>query len=266
MDRGVVHRTCVMLLFLTLLVLVSARTINTSSAISASATVTTGLEKGLVISANVILKGLPCPSFSELKAANFTLVGTIVYSWFGDWEWKKIGEWINAARSGGFSVFVNFWAEPKTAMTWIKRLVSMGVDVIVWDEPISRYNVAQSQLLSVIKAGLKAKASLLFVINEYQSANISTLYKWTAPYPSVRIATDSYSDKTVIDLGINLALKYGKTPLSWLIFCVDEMEFPCYKALSEWISYVKARNLGALFWLVDSAGTWQAQWQQVAGF
>ena len=227
-------------------------------------------EKGIVFGSDVVLKGLPSPSFADLRQAGFTLVGTNTKSWYGSWEWDRVRAWLKSADDAGFRTFVNFWAEPNEAARTVKRLISMGVDVIVWDEPISRYNVGESQMQSVINTAImtpRHKSELLFIINEWDKDNVAKAYEWTAEYKSVVIATDDYGDKTVIDLGIKLAQQYGKTPFAWLIFSIDEREFPCYKALDEWIAYAKQRNLGGvLFWVVDSTGTWQTQWQKVAAF
>jgi hypothetical protein len=107
---------------------------------------------------------------------------------------------------------------------------------------------------------------LQFALTEYTSGNIADAYKWTANYPSARVATDSYNTKSIMDLGIFLADHYGKRPLVWLIFVPGSQSFDCYNNLPDWIDYVEQRGEDAFFWYADSNGNWQQKWPLVMNF
>jgi hypothetical protein len=228
--------------------------------------------KTIFLDHHVVVRGLPSPSFSELKKAGFTLVGTQVRAGWGTTEynsWTEVTTWISSAHKMGLRTFglIGIEAINVTAMIdVVVKAVSNGVDVIVLDELIARYAFNQTQLESIIVAGLNAKPTLEFIIVEYNPVQIRQAYLWTANYPSARIASDNYSDKTVIDLGANLAAQYGKIHLVWLIFSQGTSNFPSYVNLDSWIQYVKQTGLPTLFWQIDEQGTWQANWSKVAAY
>ena len=227
-----------------------------------------------MIDTRVVLRGLPSPTLPQLKQAGFTIVGIGVYSPndeyipFGDKEWNTLANWIKSAHQAGLKTFVHIQDDPRKYKVdqWISRAASMGVDVIHLDEMLARYNINAKQLQSLIQAGLKVKPNLLFIVTEYSAGRVSDAYTWTATYPAVRVATDNYDDKSVIDLGIQLAQKYGKKPLAWLIFSQGSTSFDTNVHLDDWIAYVKQRNVNAMFWFIDHRGTWQTQWQKVLAF
>ena len=156
-------------------------------------------------------------------------------------------------------------AEPTLAAELVRRAVSIGFDAVVLDELAANYNVTKAQLLSVIDAGLAMKADLAIIVTEYWYGDIKAAYSWTSNYPTVRVATDNYGDKSIIDLGIQQAQQYGKQPLVWLL-SANYLNTDCYANLDTWIAYVKQRNLETLFYSVDPSGSWQAQWSKVQAF
>jgi hypothetical protein len=205
------------------------------------------------------------PTFSALKSAGFSAVGTIAYSKWTSKEWNLAKTWIGSAKDAGFVTFINFWGDVDTSLKMVKLAAWAGVDVIALDELLGTRHFSQSQLLSVMEAGLRMNGNLSYIINEYGAADINNAYAWTVGYP-VQVATDNYSDKNVIDIGIQLAENYGRKPAAWLIFAKGSADFPCYLNLDEWVSYAKQRSLDVFFWYVDGQGTWQEQWEKVATY
>jgi hypothetical protein len=206
------------------------------------------------------------PSFTELKKAGFTHVGTIAYSEFGESEWSRMATWIRSVQKAGFVTFVNFWANATAAMEMAKSAAATGADMLALDELLGRYELNEQQLGLVIESALNVNPKLSFILNECVTVQITNAYAWTAKYASVRIATDSYNDKTQIDYGAQVASSYGKKSIAWLIFAKGSMDFDCYNHLDQWLAYAKERPVDVFFWLVDKDKTWTAQWEQVAGF
>lgn len=229
---------------------------------------TVSVEKGLTISSSYVLGDVSgAPSFSQLKQAGFTLIGTVAYSRFTSSDWRQVAYWVKSAHSAGFTTFIDYWAENlKTATDMTKQAASTGTDLIALDELLSSYHFKQKELQSTIETGLKVNPKLSFILNEFAADQVRNAYAWTTRYASVRIATDNYYDKMIIDLGIKLGSTYGKKPAAWLIFCKGSQNFDSYTHLTDWISYAKQRNIDTYFWGVDSAGTWTTQWQQVVAF
>ena len=222
--------------------------------------------KGLFFDPTVILSHLPTPSFADLVKAGFTLVGTQASRWFDTHDWDGIAPWIRAAHSAGLKVFVMIQAEPGTAAGFLETAVSIGADVIELDELLARYNTNETQLRSLIEAGLGLNPNLSFIVTEYYSWAVMNAYSWTSNYPSVRVATDNYGDKTIIDLGIQQAEIYGKQALAWLIFAQDDQPFNCLLYLDDWLAYVKQKDVDVLFYWIDPAGDWQTNWAKVQTF
>jgi len=226
-----------------------------------------GVEKGIVYSASYVVKGMGgAPTFSELKKAGFTFVGTIAYLDWKTKDWNQATKWIKSARDAGFVTFIDFWADANLAVDMAKRAASTGADILAFDEFLTYYHMSQIQLQTIINASLSVNSKLQFILNEPASDQVRNAYEWTAKYPFVRIATDHYYDKTIIDLGIQLSRTYGKKPAAWLIFAGGSESFDCSTHLDDWLTYVKQRQVDTLFWMVDKEGTWPAQWQKVAGF
>ena len=231
------------------------------------------LDKGLMISLEYLpgmLSGARFgPSFSELGLAKFNLVGTMVYGNNEPRTWDLITDWILAAHAAGFRTFVNLYGDETNVSTvaeFTRLAAYTGTDIVALDEVISIFNMTQPQLEAVIEAGLAANPRLRFIINEWSPDRVRNAYDWTAKYAPVSVATDNYYNKTVIDLGIQLAVRYGKRPISWLIFIKGSQDFDCSKNLDDWITYVETRQIGAMFWAIDTAGTWTSQWSKVVAF
>ena len=232
------------------------------------------LDKGLMISPEYLpgmLSGARSsgPLFSELALARFNLVGTMVYGSDDPHRWELVTKWILAAHATGFRTFVNLYGDGKNVSTvaeFTRLAASTGTDIVALDEVISIFNMTQPQLEAVIETGLTVNPKLRFIVNEWSPDHIGEAYEWTAKYASVSVATDNYYDKTVIDLGIQLAVQYGKRPISWLIFVKGSQDFDCSKNLDDWIAYVEMRQIGAMFWAIDTAGTWTSQWSKVVAF
>jgi len=227
-------------------------------------------EKGLMLDKKYILNAsLPRPSFSELKQGNFTILGTEIRSTWTISQYNILAGWIKSVHNAGFRTFTLMGIENislNTMVSLVTKSAAMGVDVINFDELIARYKFNETQLQSIIDAGLQAKPSLQFIVNEYTTAKINNAYAWTAKYPSVRVATDEYDWKSSMDLGIQLAQNYGKRPLVWLIFVPGSLNFDCYNNLPDWINSVEQRGEDTLFWLVDKNGYWQQNWPIVMNF
>lgn len=148
----------------------------------------------------------------------------------------------------------------------VKKATLNGADVINMDELLARYNLTEQQFKSIIDAGLSVNPNLKYIVNEYRTNYITTAYIWTASYPQVRIATDEYDWKNIMDLGIFLAAQYGKRPLAWLIFVPGSLNFDCYNNLPDWINSVEQRGEDVLFWYVDKNGNWQQNWPIMMNF
>jgi hypothetical protein len=228
----------------------------------------TQTEKALMVGSDVILKSLSAPSLSELKQAGFTMLGTDALANYTDANWSAVAAWVKSLHNAGFRAFAIIKAEPKIAIELTKKSASIGADVVVFDELIERFGMTQPQFLAIIVAGYTVKQDLQFIVTEYSPGSVTKAYSWSGRYDSVRVATDSYNNKSIMDLGIDLAAEYHKKPLVWLIFGPSEQTYDCYDHLSDWISYSKSRNLEALFWYVDPWGIWQrnGMWQIVAGY
>jgi len=228
-------------------------------------------EKGVMIDTRVLVKGLPSPSFSELKQANFTLVGTYVDRGSGS-EWKTIAAWIQRAHGAGLRTFIMIGPPQLTSLSlasqWTKKAASIGTDVVELDELVSSFHLARAQLRSIIDTGLAVNPNLQFIITEYEygSQGLTNAFSWTSDYPTVRIANDDYWTVSYIDFEITLAQQYGKAPLTWLIFSKGSQDFDCYIHLDAWMAYCKQKNIDVLFFYVDPARTWQAQWTMVLSF
>jgi len=233
-------------------------------------------EKGILFDTDILVRGLPGPSFSDLRQANFTLVGTYVKSGSVS-EWNTISTWINAAKASGFRTFVMAGPFPqptlqktlKVAIDSTKKAASIGADVVELDEFLtcpSCSSITKSQFLSIVQAGLSVNPSLKFIATDWSAQALNTLFSWTSEYACVRVTNDNYNNKGMIDLDIQLSIQYGKTALTWLIFSKGGSDFDCYANLNDWITYVKKSNMDTLFFWVDPTGTWQTQWSTVATF
>lgn len=223
----------------------------------------TNPERGILFEDMVLFRNSNSPSLSQLKQAGFTLVGTFAEPWFDSWNWGVIKAWITAAHKNGLRTFIMLIDTPDNDVVLAKKVVASGADVLMLDEPLTTHNATRDQLRSIISAGLKEKPRLQFIINEYRPAHIQNAYDWTSDFPSVRIATDDYYYQNTIDLGISLGLQYNKRPLAWLIFAHESVNFDCFLHLDNWISYAQQKNVDALWYYIDLAGTWQIQWQMV---
>jgi len=227
-------------------------------------------EKGVLMDVHIVLDGaLGGPSLSDLKQSRFTLVGTCVYSWFTVNNWNALAAWVAAVHREGLRTFVMLWSEAGTAAAWTSRAASIGVDVVILDELINRYNVTKPQLQSIIQAGLSAKSSLLFIVTEYMRQNVVSAYEWTAEYRCVRVATDNYAHLEIADLGIQLASQYGKRPFAWLMFSSDstrDLQNACYQNLDTWLTHMKQNEIDPLFYYVDSSGAWKTTWASTSNF
>jgi len=233
-------------------------------------------DKGILLGIDIVTRGLPGPSFTDLKQANFTLVGTYVDKGSAS-EWSSIATWINAAKAAGFRTFVMAGPFPqpkvqdvvKTGIYATKKAAAIGADIVELDEFITCptcNGLTESQFQSIIEAGLAVNPNLKFVVTDWSSQALTTLFSWTSDYACVRVANDNYNNKGMIDLDVQLSSQNGKAPLTWIIFSKGSSDFDCYLNLNDWIAYTKQANLDALFYYVDAAGTWQTQWSSVVTF
>jgi hypothetical protein len=228
---------------------------------------TAALGKGLMLDPAVALYGASGPSFSDLKTDRFAVLGTEVWS---DCDWPILTKWIKSVHAQGLQAFTLIGIEHVSLTTMIdlvKKSASAGADIMVLDEVLARYEFNQTQLQSILNAGLQANPKLQFILDEYLQTTVTNAYLWTAKYPSALVATDNYFDKSVIDWGMQLAARYGKSPLVWLIFVPDgTQDFDTLVNLDAWMAYVKARNITSFFWFIDSSANWRTQWAKVAAF
>lgn len=223
-----------------------------------------------MIAPNYTLNGeTGAPSFETLATANFTMLGTIAYYEFQEQDWLRLSSWVQSVNNAGFVSLVDFWGDRHNFSSEVgmaERLAKMGVGLLALDEPISIYNLTQAQLRSGIDAILQANPGQHFLINEYRAGVVENAYAWTTNYTMVRIATDQYDDKSVMDVGIAQASEHGKKPAFWLIFAQGSRNFDCYVHLSEWLTYAGGKSADVFFWFLDSAGTWRNHWEAVASF
>lgn len=224
--------------------------------------------KAIVIHADFIVGGKSgAPSFSTLKSAGFTIVGTLIDPGksYDSNDWKAFKTWIAAAKAAGFTTMLDFWGDAKTALAIAKNAAGTGANILALDELLSSSHLTKTQLLAVIKQALKVNPKVNFIMNEYDPVPVQNAYAWTTGYP-VRVATDDYYNLNFIDFNVKTSQQYGKKPGAWLIFARGSQNFTCYNNLDTWLAYVKQRPVDAFFWFVDPAGTWQANWQKVASF
>lgn len=230
----------------------------------------TGNRKGLVIDPDFTVYGRSgSPSFGTLKRDEFSIVGTNAYYQFQRWDWTRLGAWTQAVHQTGFITLVNLQGDRHSFSTIIemaRQVAGMKVDIIALDEPLSIYHPSEQQLQSALNSILQVNPRQQILMNEWNSTLIRNAYAWTAKYPNVRIATDQYDDKSVIDLGISQASQYGKKSVVWLIFTRGSSNFDCYLHLDQWLAYVRGKHADVLFWYVDSSGTWLSLWRKVAAF
>jgi len=229
------------------------------------------VDKGLIVDASYVVDGRSgAPSFSDLKAAGFNLIGTIAYSsWTPNWEWKKTQQWVQAAHAAGFKVMINVLANNGSKVAGMTQLAAnIGADIVALDEVISLFPsyMTEARLQSIIEMGRAANPNLEYFINDWSNANIAKAYQWTTSYPYVRVAEDDYNVKSTIDWNIQLGKQYGKAPAAWLIFAKGSMNFDCYNNLDQWLTYAHQRNISTLFWLIDEAGTWNTLWPKVVSY
>jgi hypothetical protein len=232
-------------------------------------------EKAMLVDIGILVQGLPGPSFSDLKRANFTLVGTYPQSGSTS-EWNTIAAWIKAARAAGLRTFVQAGPYPQPTLSMAvqvgidstKKAASIGADVVELDEFLtaSSYAITESQFLSVVQAGLSVNPRLQFIATDWSQQALTTLFSWTNGYKCVLVANDNYNNKGLVDLDVQLSSQYGKAAVTWLIFSKGSSNFDCYLNLQAWMTYVKQRKMDALFFWVDPAGTWRAQWPSVAAY
>ena len=252
----------------TLFVIVATQTVAMSYATSTTST----NPKGIMIGVQYTVWGdAGGPSFSTLKTAGFTMVGTIAYSNFVSSDWSALKKWIQSAHNAGFTTFVILSGDGKTfssAVSMSERVAAMSVDLIIIDEPISTYRVTKQQLQTAIQAILAVNKNERFIIDEYVTANIQEAYQWTASYPCVRVATDNYYTQSTITQGITLAAQYGKRASAWIAFAQDDMSVltPCYSNLNNWLAFVKGKPVDVLFYYAGAAGGWQLNWSKVLAF
>jgi hypothetical protein len=229
-------------------------------------------EKAILVDIDVMKLGRPAPSFSDLKAANFTLVGT--YPRVGDSsEWNIISTWIKSAKAAGLRTLVQTYPQATVESTvnvgidYVNKAASIGADVIEIDELLGVFpSITKSQFLSIVQAGLSVNPHLQFIATEWTQGAMDTLLSWTTGYECVRVANDNYMNKGMVDVDIQLSAAYGRVPLTWLIFSASELDYDCYLHLNDWITYVKQRNMDALFFQIDRPTSWQTQWPKVATF
>jgi hypothetical protein len=233
-------------------------------------------DKAILVGIDILVRGLAVPSFSDLKRAGFTLVGTYPESGSSS-EWNTIAAWIKTAKAAGLRTFVQAGPYPqptlkatvKVGIDSTKKAASIGADVVELDEFLtcpSCSSISKSQFLSIVRAGLSVNPRLQFIATDWSQQALNTLFSWTADYPCARVANDNYNNKGMVDLDSQLSSQYGKAAITWLIFSKGSQDFDCYVNLNVWITYVKQKNIDALFYWVDPAGTWQTQWSTVATF
>jgi len=228
-------------------------------------------EKGLLIDIRTLVRNAPAPSLPDVRAANFTLVGTYVDTG-SNTEWNTIAKFVKQVHAAGMRAFVMMGPpqllDYQLAPQWVKKAATVGADVVELDELVGNLDFTKDQLLSVIDAGLAANRGLQFIVTEFEYPNhaLSNAFEWTASYPSVRVANDDYVTIDYIDLEVQLAQQYQKIPLTWLIFSKGSADYECYLHLTDWIAYTQQKNVDALFFFVDPWGDWQTQWPLAASF
>jgi hypothetical protein len=226
--------------------------------------------KGVMYASDFTVDGeAGAPSFAALKAAHFSMVGTIAYSTFQASDWANLNAWIRSAKSAGFTTFVILNGDGKTfssAICMAEKVAAMKVDIIILDEMIATYGISEQQLWAGINAIMKVNRAERFIMDEYIPADIQEAYEWTAPYPGIRVATDNYSTQSVIDLGISLASKYGKRAMAWIDFVQAGAATSCYTNLNAWLAYVRGKPVDVLFYYVNADGGWKTNWPTVVNF
>lgn len=223
-------------------------------------------EKGLHISPDFLFQNLTMPALSELKQDNFTVIGTSAYDWYSSYRWNQVATWFKTVHNAGLRTMMRVSSNASESIILTRQAAANGADVVWYDEPMSQYNITQQQLLATLNAGLAANPRLQFFVTEYRSYNIANAYSWTANYSSVRVVTDDYYNKSIIDYEMQLAQAYNKRPAAWLIFTQGSQNFDCYVNLPTWTAYAAQRKVDAFFWYMDSTGIWQQKWQYAVSY
>jgi hypothetical protein len=225
------------------------------------------LAKGLHFDSAVILLGWNQPSLKDLAASGFTVLGTSVNAAYTKSQRIQIAKWLKSVHDAGFKSYIMLVdTDVTTSGQLIGDFARLGVDVIVLDEMISNNGVTQATLLPLIHRGLTVKPDLIFILNEFEWNAIVAAYQWTTLLPRVYVASDNYNLRATIDLNIDLATKYGKLPIVWLIFSQGSQNFDCYVNFNVWAGYVAARGIPTFFYFVDGADTWTINWNLVAAY
>jgi len=226
--------------------------------------------KGLFISSQSILTGPSFPpSFSQLVAAHFTIVGTDGY-WENSNNLRQLSNWLATARSYGLKTFV-FLGRNNYSVTLngLPEALSMNPDFIINDEPISSGAWSQSQLQSFVITAEQSNSHIGIIIDEWASSALSTDYALFGSDLRVFMAEDDYNHQSMINYNAQLAAQYGKPAITWLMMSNWEntsSSFDCYSNFDSWLNYGAQQDANVLFYLIDPQGIWQANWAKVAAF
>ncbi|HKM51500.1 MAG TPA: hypothetical protein VJZ75_10020 [Candidatus Bathyarchaeia archaeon] len=224
--------------------------------------------KGLFVTGESILTGPSFPpSFAQLVAAHFTIVGT------DDWEnsnnLAQLSNWLATARSYGLKTFV-FLGRNNYSVTMndLPKALSMNPDFIINDEPITSRAWSSTQLQTFVTKVEQSSSHIGIIIDEGASA-LAIDYVLFGSDSRVFMAEDDYTNQSTINYNARLAAQYGKPAITWLIMSNWEntsSTFNCYSNFDSWVDYAKQQNANAFFYLIDPQGIWQTNWTTVAAY
>jgi hypothetical protein len=175
------------------------------------------------------------------------------------------------AQSYGFKTFV-FLGRNNYSLTMnaLPKALSMNPDFIINDEPISTTGLwSQNQLQNFVTAVEQTNSHVGIIIDEWASSALSTDYTLFGSNPRVFMAEDDYDHQSMINYNAQLATKYGKPAITWLIMSNwqnTSSTFNCYSNFDSWLSYGAQQNANVFFYLIDPQGIWVTNWAKAAAY
>ncbi|KKR01623.1 MAG: hypothetical protein UT24_C0003G0030 [Candidatus Woesebacteria bacterium GW2011_GWB1_39_12] len=214
------------------------------------------LDKGIMIDGDVLLGNLPRPSFTELSANRFTLVGLGVLNYYNESQLEKFVPLIQELHDMDMRVFTMLYSNYTTTLKYAELAAQLGFDVIEIDEPFA-HSFTENQIVSVVENVTAMYPQVRFIITDWSLPHLITLYALTAEMRNVDIAVDNYDSLQYVQWNSDLARKYGKQPYTWLMFIGNRHSS---RNLQAWLNATQATNSNLLLFLIDAAQKWQSQW------
>jgi hypothetical protein len=149
-------------------------------------------------------------------------------------------------------------------------IVSAGFDAIGYDELISIGALNQASLINAIQIARQLKTNIGVSVTESDYTALQDIHNLIkeSNIPGVRMASSNYNNLSQTEDVAKLAEEY---PIpyhrhgAWVIFSHDfQNNWDAYQNLTTWLDKIINLHYDLLLWEVDTAGTWQQNWQLVA--